>query len=92
MKIDAQANAIASSHWFLRKGLQIRRFEGNYYIYRMNWLPVVLIVSFVAVLFAAVFKSRRANPEQSSTEMHPDNFKKPTIERVENHLGHQDSD
>lgn len=58
----------------------------------MNLPAIFLIVIFVAVLFAAIRKSRRANPEQSSTEMHPDNFKKPPIERVEHRYGKQEID
>jgi len=51
----------------------------------------IAIVLFLVILFVAVRKSRRANPEQSSTEMHPDNFKKPTIERVEKNNEHRNT-
>jgi len=49
----------------------------------MNIAVISGIVLFVIILFAAVIKSRRANPEESTTQMHPDNFKKPVIEKAE---------
>jgi hypothetical protein len=49
----------------------------------MNFVVIFAILLFVVILYIAVIKIRRANPEQSATEMHPDNFQKPKIERVE---------
>lgn len=49
----------------------------------MNSIIIGFTFFFVLVLIFAVIKSRRANPEQSATEMHPDNFKKPRIEMTE---------
>ena len=48
----------------------------------MNTLILSVVIFFVIILCIAVIKSRRANPEQSATEMHPDNFKKPKVEKV----------
>ena len=43
----------------------------------------ILVFALMAGVVVAVFKARRANREQSSLTMHPDNFKKPGIEQVE---------
>jgi len=58
----------------------------------MYWPGILIIVLFLVLLLAAVLKTRRANPEQSSTEMHPDNFSKPKIERVEPQPGKKKND
>ena len=49
----------------------------------MNLIFIIGMALFIIIIVFAVFKSRSANPEQSSSEMHPGNFKKPKIEKVE---------
>lgn len=48
-----------------------------------NYLIIGLIVLFILILFMAIIKARKINPEKSGTEMHKSNFKKPEIENVE---------
>jgi len=49
----------------------------------MNTITIIGGIVFLLILVAAVIRSRRANPEQNSGEIHPVNYKKPKIERVE---------
>jgi hypothetical protein len=55
----------------------------------MNNIVIIAIILFVIFLFIAVIRVRRANPKQSATDMHPSNFEKSRIERVEKNINQQ---